>query len=274
MELIIDNRETLKSEFQHVSWARTENLALGDYIFQYQGDPVVIIERKTVEDMANSIRDGRYREQKARLFDSYPVHKIMYLIEGDLTIENGSIHYNKVSKSTIYSSLFNLLLRDHLNLFITNNVQESVEFLHQLAAKIQKHGKKFLTQSSSRTCETTLFDSKKVSGKKNMTPQLVYKLQLSAIPGVSSKVADCLISTYPSLHNLMLELGSMDADQRFDVVCNLKQTSTNGKTRRLGKRVAKNVCDYLFPPTFLPRSASPTDANDPAGNSSTGISSS
>lgn len=260
MELIIDNRETLKTEFQDVSWARTENLVLGDYLFQHNGDPVVVIERKTVEDLANSIRDGRYREQKSRLFSTYPPQKIMYLIEGDLTTENGSIHYNKVSKSTIYSSLFNLLLRDNLSLFMTNNERESVEFLHQLADKIQKHGTKFIHQTSSRTCEATLFASKKPSGKKNMTPQLVYKLQLSAIPGVSTKVAECLISTYPSLQNLITTLGALSSEKRFEIVSNLTQTSANGKARRLGKRVAQNVCDYLFPPIL---STVTTDANNP-----------
>ena len=50
-------------------------------------------------------------EQKQRLIDNCTKEKIIYLIEGDLTINNSSYSFNKVSKDTIYSSIINLYLR-------------------------------------------------------------------------------------------------------------------------------------------------------------------
>ena len=86
MELHIDNRECTVDHFHGKAypWVYFGNLDLGDYVFKMNGSVVCIIERKTVEDLANSIRDGRYREQKARLFSQYDPRQIMYLVEGTL----------------------------------------------------------------------------------------------------------------------------------------------------------------------------------------------
>ena len=47
----------------------------------------MIIERKSLNDLASSIKDGRYREQSYRLTNT-PLHnhRIVYLIEGDLSM--------------------------------------------------------------------------------------------------------------------------------------------------------------------------------------------
>ena len=90
MELIIDNRETIKNYFiekknqNNYEWVTFQNLDLGDYLFKYNNQPILIIERKTIEDLASSIKDGRYREQKTRLLNTYNKKNILYLIEGDL----------------------------------------------------------------------------------------------------------------------------------------------------------------------------------------------
>ena len=43
---------------------QSEMLPLGDVIFYNdQGDELVIVERKTLYDLASSIKDGRYKEQ-------------------------------------------------------------------------------------------------------------------------------------------------------------------------------------------------------------------
>ena len=93
MELIIDNRESIKKYFndKNLEWVKFQNLDLGDYVFNYNEELVCIIERKTIEDLASSIKDGRYREQKSRLIMNYPKSKLIYLIEGDFTKPNNSI---------------------------------------------------------------------------------------------------------------------------------------------------------------------------------------
>ncbi|KAL0872937.1 hypothetical protein Bca101_022642 [Brassica carinata] len=64
-------------------------LPVGDSIWiarhKYLGTEYVldfIVERKTVDDMRSSIKDGRYRDQKLRLQRS-GLKKLMYILEGD-----------------------------------------------------------------------------------------------------------------------------------------------------------------------------------------------
>ena len=64
----------------------TDNLAIGDIIIcQDDGKEQLIIERKTLPDLAASIRDGRYNEQSFRLNQcALHNHSIVYLLEGNI----------------------------------------------------------------------------------------------------------------------------------------------------------------------------------------------
>ena len=88
MELIIDNREKIKELFEKKEYIKYENLSIGDYHIKLNGNTIVIIERKTINDLANSIVDGRYREQKKRLLDNFEKEKILYILEGDIEMDN------------------------------------------------------------------------------------------------------------------------------------------------------------------------------------------
>ena len=61
-----------------------EQLPLGDIIINDGLNDLVIIERKSLSDLAASIKDGRYEEQSYRLNGlPHHNHNIIYLIEGD-----------------------------------------------------------------------------------------------------------------------------------------------------------------------------------------------
>ena len=83
MELIIDNRESTKSYFEekNYEWVSFENLDIGDYMFKYEDKIILVIERKSIQDLASSIKDGRYREQKSRLLNNYSKNNVLFLIE-------------------------------------------------------------------------------------------------------------------------------------------------------------------------------------------------
>jgi ERCC4-type nuclease len=45
----------------------SQNLEVGDVMFSLEGgEPLLVLERKSLSDLASSNRDGRYREQRAR----------------------------------------------------------------------------------------------------------------------------------------------------------------------------------------------------------------
>ena len=83
-DLLATNVEKYASCIQLIK----ENIPLGDVIILDDLNCTierVIIERKSLTDLAASIRDGRYAEQSFRLNEcSMHNHTIYYAIEGDL----------------------------------------------------------------------------------------------------------------------------------------------------------------------------------------------
>ena len=96
MEVIIDNRETKIKEYYNEKIAndevldkikyediiKYENLDLGDIVIKYNNEVKYIFERKTIRDLSDSIKDGRYHEQKQRL--KYAISnniKVSYIFE-------------------------------------------------------------------------------------------------------------------------------------------------------------------------------------------------
>ena len=67
----------------------TAALPLGDIIIYDDNDEKLVIERKCLNDLLASIKDGRYEEQSYRLNGlNHPNHNIYYLIEGDVNKAN------------------------------------------------------------------------------------------------------------------------------------------------------------------------------------------
>ena len=84
---------------------KIEQLHIGDVVFEdVSGNPILIFERKTLVDLAASIKDGRYNEQSFRLDkETTHNHNIIYIIEGD--IERYNEKRTRISKKTLISCI-------------------------------------------------------------------------------------------------------------------------------------------------------------------------
>ena len=121
-------------------------LPLGDIIISYNqnGNPIdnILVERKTLSDLAASIKDGRYEEQSYRL-NGLPLHNhnIVYLIEGDLGKFNS--FKERIDKQTIYSAMFSINYFKGFSLMRTNTIDETAFMICNMAYKMGKEtGKK------------------------------------------------------------------------------------------------------------------------------------
>ena len=86
-----------------------ETLPLGDIIIYDEESDKLVIERKSVNDLLSSIKDGRYEEQSYRLNGlNHHNHNIIYLIEGDINRLNNRFKDNKIEKLTLYSAILSL----------------------------------------------------------------------------------------------------------------------------------------------------------------------
>ena len=139
MQFIVDNRERkiidnitkiIPNKYQ------LQNLELGDFVFQIDNIPYIIIERKTVQDLASSIKDGRYKEQKIRLLsekDKNKNIKIILLIEGNIHTKTGGI-----PSATFHSVVINSMIRDGIFVLITKNIEETCNTLVKIYKLIEK----------------------------------------------------------------------------------------------------------------------------------------
>ena len=241
MEFIIDNREKIKDKFSEKYNPQCKNLDLGDYLINYNSNPVAIIERKTICDLIASINDGRYREQKMRLTQNYDKSKIIYLIEGDITCDNIIINNKKIDKYLIYSTIFNLYLRDNINIFVSKNSDETIEFIQMLLDKVNKSGVKFLENNTKK--DSAIVNSYVCKKSKNITPDILYKMQLSLIPGISAKTSEIIITNYKDMRTFISKLENLESEERLKVLENLK---CEGVKRKLGKSLANKINNYMF----------------------------
>ena len=131
---------------------RTTNLPIGDVIISSHAasdDDVelttdsilLIIERKTVMDMAASIRDGRYEEQGFRLNDAaVPNHNVVYLVEGDVQRVLATNRYanNRITPDAVYGAFASIMFFKGFSLYHSLHLSDTCAFLCHAHRKLHK----------------------------------------------------------------------------------------------------------------------------------------
>jgi ERCC4-type nuclease len=243
IELVVDNREHhLINEIGDECKVTIETLDIGDVLFRDGDDIILVIERKTVEDLRASICDGRAREQKARLLHSgIDVSRIMYLIEGNLDREiSGTI-----PTTTLLGSVINTQLRDGIKVYKTASLRETSVFIQKLLDKLQKDGNKYFLQEGCMTAKKYASTLKKKK-KENMTPTVWFISQLALIPQVTEKIAEKIIEKYPTLSSLVLEYERTPDHIRDKLLADLSYPIKNDKKRRVGEKLSLRIYQFFY----------------------------
>ena len=109
-------------EYSKLYKIKIEQLHIGDIVIEDDsGKTILIFERKTLNDLAASIKDGRYNEQSFRLNkEQIHNHNIIYIIEGD--IERYNEKRTHISKKTLISTMFSLLYYKGFSVYRTNTI--------------------------------------------------------------------------------------------------------------------------------------------------------
>ena len=220
---------------------KESNLELGDIVFNdVSGNALLIFERKTLKDLASSIKDERYHEQSMRL-DAHRLHNhnIVYLVEGDLDYFTPPPIQNPVTKEALYSSMFSILYFKGFSLVKTKNLKETVEMLCRFYCKLIKEKKEsyyLRSVDSEKDYSTTI----KTAKKDNITLENIDVIMLSQIPSVSLTIASRIMQEYTSLGSLVDAL-------KTDSTCldGLMVETTTGKSRKMSKPAIANILKYL-----------------------------
>ena len=204
LKLLIDNRESeLKEYFKEKKEVEFLNLDVGDVCFKKNDEVILVIERKTINDLSSSICDGRYREQKTRLLGCFDKDRILYLIEGNISTQTTV----KGGTSTLVGSLINIQFRDGIKVYKTASIKETIYFIEKLFTKLEKDIDtywKYNNEISINDYSATL----KIKKKDNMTSEVWFHKQLTLIPQVSGKIAEVITMHYKSVKDLVLKYDS------------------------------------------------------------------
>ena len=224
----------------------SENLSIGDIIIRdNDGNEKIIIERKSVTDLASSISDGRYKEQSLRLQSSaIPNHSIVYMIEGNL--ETYKPKWSRIDKTSLYSSIVTINYYKGFSVIRTNGIAESAEYVIRYADKLQRNLKNHPYYVSDQTSivnrkQPSYTDVVKRVKKDNITCSNVHTIWLSQLPYVSSNIAGVILDKHKTLWQL--REGLIEDPTCLDNVTTITAT---GKSRTIGKNVIESIKTHLL----------------------------
>jgi|UniRef100_A0A6C0ALJ7 crossover junction endonuclease MUS81 len=220
------------------------SLPVGDFIIQSDLSNIdtveMIIERKSIKDLCASITDGRFREQKRRLFDSVKdSSRITYIIEGIRKIQvlEGVEKQNILSQNIISGSILNLIYKHNYRVVQTENKLDTFNNILLLYKKF-KNGD-FKQDINNQTVELVT-KSKKISENKLIN-------QLCLISGVSSKTANVVINEmkFTSIQDIITSYLSKSSEkEKEEMLCNIIIDNSK-KIRKVGNALSKKIYYYF-----------------------------
>jgi ERCC4-type nuclease len=236
----------------------SENLPLGDIIIEDEKEEKIIIERKTINDLLASIKDGRYEEQSYRLNGlQHHNHNIIYLIEGDVNKMN-RFKDTQQDKLTSYSAMFSLNYYKGFSVFRSFNLDETAMIICNMAYKLEKNGKNgFYSNTAYTTLEKVDENIEKVETieksdknyvnvikkvkKENITTENIDEIMLCQIPGISSVTALAIMKKFTTLTNLIKKL-----ELNLECLKDTNYTTESGQVRKINKTCIENIVKFLL----------------------------
>jgi ERCC4-type nuclease len=212
--LLIDQREKANRDrkyiFNGVSKqipTRISQLSLGDMVWiAKDGDREVIldfiVERKSIGDLASSIIDGRYQEQRYRLRES-GITNVLYIIEGD------SLSQGRMPQQDFESELVKLTMTDGFYMRRTGTVDMTIELLVQMTQVIREIldtdgiDMHVYVNDSGDDMQLSEFNATMGKNKTVLTTKEIFGRQLRWLEGCSVRVVESILDTYRSPRELV-----------------------------------------------------------------------
>jgi len=254
LSIICDYREQAVIEALRASEGcappRTARLDVGDFHLMTDAGgaaPAVMIERKSWADLASSLSDGRWREQKQRLLAEAERcgASLLIALEGPGGFfpdeQLAAFGHSRITPKHVRGALSCMLLRDQIPVIRTRDAAETAAMLRDLAGRgaavaDRRPLKRLRGDAGENAGDEALLAAVGSmlhgSKRKNKTPRAGYLAMISCLHGISPKTAKIIGDSFVN----MRELADASVAQMADVQC--------GK-RRLGDKAAKTIYDAL-----------------------------
>jgi crossover junction endonuclease MUS81 len=251
MKIIVDEREAalyeicLNHENNNKDSFLLEKrvLQLGDILFTNDDESITFlcIERKSLQDLLSSIKDGRYKEQSYRLSNCYPNrHNVVYLLEGMLSTVK--------DKQLVISCIASLNYFKGFSVHRTVSMAETATYILCMADKMSREFKKgtcvendvtnVATNLGASAVSTDYCNVVKVSKKANITKENMGAMLLMQVPGVSSSTAVEIMRPFSSFVEFIDHVRALPEY--------LGQVTLGEKKRKIGSNIVKGIEELIL----------------------------
>ena len=218
-------------------YVRRKRLDIGDvtmYVSTDVGSRELLFERKTWADLAASIQDGRYSEQKARFLESDPPDpsvdsQLVYLLESPCVMGFAGATRGMSNKAIRAAELMTQF-RDDIHVVYARDNAGSAEVLVYLFQKLREGALAAGSRKRSKMVGTS--SAKRRKSDNLASPTALTRAMLGMIPKMSDKKAAAVVAVYPTLG----AMASCTARELADIKCD---------GRRLGPTLAQQICDVV-----------------------------
>jgi len=192
--LCVDCRERGALSLGVFADAEQKQLDIGDFAVVSrdveQEDRIVLaIERKSLADLAASIKDGRYTEQKCRAVSVLGLGRFVYICEVGSDFE-----WSGCADGGVRSAIINTMIRDGVPVFFSRDVADTCALVRSMYEKVCQKGEAFFRGAPVAGVAYKACFKKRGDNAKD--PRSVAELQLSQIPGVSLNNAAMIMNTF------------------------------------------------------------------------------
>lgn len=207
-KLIIDTRERNvtrhEREFEGIQY-EIKQITTADYVITCGDNIVTAFERKSLEDFAASIKDGRSDNKKKLLeLRKKTGCAIVYIIEGDPFPRPGDC-YGNIPYRFIESSIFHLMVRDNITVLRTQDTLGTasalvrfVQSMNTLAPKMDFDERKknggFPTDCDTITSQINI--AEELTRKHVRSDHEIARELWSCFPGIATETADEYAATW------------------------------------------------------------------------------
>lgn len=209
----------------------------------------LVIERKTMDDLAASISDGRWSEQKKRALSSFTNHQLFYVIQvkDESDIFEYQNRYSKVKCDALLSASMNLVLNYNIPYVYLKKIENVARYIYRLAIQCEKKQMVYDKDEHKNEYTESYLGSIKSQKQKNMTHNIFFQYCLQGVPGISNKTAKNICALFQDCFSSFFDT------IRDDTSCQILQIlykETYG--RNLSKTVLKNISSLFLSDPAIP----------------------
>jgi ERCC4-type nuclease len=221
-------------------------LDVGDIDIQGTKGQRFLFERKTIEDLASSLRDGRFKDQKDRLLgvlQREPMTAIAYIIEGKLGFNLKKVIHGHVTVGSLISLLNTLQLKYRIPVVFTGGVSETSIYIQCIMNRLttEPDFSPVCDGSNAGCFEHTSLLPKIASNRKTDRDSILISM-LTAIPGVSHKISSTIVEWFNVNHEGIMKYVRNHVYQEFDrELFTIKVSS-----RSISKKIREMIINVFY----------------------------